>query len=171
MQPNLDDINKKIQENRDFISRIASGIPGFKGYVEKSEKYDADKMVREIISGKIMGFKKSLGVISGELVRKSELDTVQAIDSLSNIVEGVLKKVEYADYGLTGSFSKIKFTEEDQNRLLEFDWRLISKFEEIEKMISAGEGATAEVIENLKKEIRGFEKVFDDRKNVIMEVI
>jgi len=171
MQPNLDDINKKIEENRDFISRIAAGIPGFKGYVERAEKYDADKMVREIITGKMQSLKKQLGIISSDLVKKSELDLVQGLDALSNLVEGVMKKVEYADYGLSGAFSKIKFTEEGQNRLLEFDWRLISKFEEIEKLVDQTAETTAETIDQLKGVVRNFEKDFDDRKNVIMEVI
>lgn len=171
MQPNLDELNKKIEENRDFIDRIAIGIPGFKGYVEKSEKYDADSMLREIIADKIRNLKKELGILSSDLVKKSELEPVQEIDSLSNIIEGILKKVEYADYGLKGPFSKIEFSEENQNRLLEFDWRLISQFDEIEKILTEGKGNPSSMLETLKTQIREYEKLVDDRKYVILEVI
>ena len=47
MQPDLNNLKSKIQANRDFITKIAVGLPGFKGYVEKAENYDADRMVRE----------------------------------------------------------------------------------------------------------------------------
>jgi len=175
MQPDLNNLKSKIQANRDFIDRITTSLPGFKGYVEKSENYDADKMIRSFISDKIYSSKKSLGVISGDNVRSGNLAVTQELDSLSNLLEGLVKKVEYADYGVSGGFSKIKITEEDQNRLLEYDWRLITAFDEVYKLFAnlsslQGEALTLE-INNIKAKIREFEKNFDDRKYVIMEVI
>ena len=175
MQPDLNNLKAKIQANRDFIDRITTSLPGFKGYVEKSENYDADKMIRSFIADKIFSAKKNLGVISGDNVRNGNLGVTGDFDSLSHLLEGLVKKVEYADYGVSGGFSKIKITEEDQNRLLEYDWRLISAFEEIYKLFASlaslqGEPLKTE-INNIKTRIREFEKNFDDRKYVIMEVI
>lgn len=175
MQPDLNNLKAKIQANRDFIDRIATGLPGFKGYVEKSENYDADKIIRGFISDKILLAKKTLGVISGENVKNGNLAVTQEFDSLSHLLEGLVKKIEFADYGVSGGFSKIKITEEDQNRLLEYDWRLITVFDEIYKLLDnlsslQGEALTAE-INSIKTRIREFEKNFDDRKYVIMEVI
>ena len=63
---------------------------------------------------------------------------------LGNVFEGLVKKVQYAEYGPSGQFSKLKITEEDQNRLLEFDWRLIAQFDEILTLIAGlqHQGAT-----------------------------
>ncbi len=175
MQPDLNNLKTKIQANRDLIDRITTGLPGFKGYVEKSENYDADKIIRNFIADKILSAKKNLGVISGDIVRSGNFTVTQDFDSLSNLLEGLLKKVEFADYGVSGGFSKIKITEEDQNRLLEYDWRLITAFDEVFKLFAnlstlQAEALTAE-IGNIKTKIREFEKNFDDRKYVIMEVI
>ena len=136
MQPDLNNLKTKIQANRDFIDRITTSLPGFKGYVEKSENYDADKIIRNFITDKILSSKKNLGVISGDNVRSGNLAATQDFDSLSNLLEGILKKVEFADYGVSGGFSKIKITEEDQNRLLEYDWRLITAFDEVFKLFA-----------------------------------
>ena len=175
MQPDLNNLKSKIQANRDFIDRIAAGLPGFKGYVEKSENYDADRMIRSLIADKILSAKKIIGAASGDNVRSGNLGVTQDFDSLSNLLEGLLKKVEFADYGASGSFSKIKITEEDQSRLLEYDWRLIAAFDDLFKSFAnlsalQGDALTAE-IKNNKAGIRDFEKIFDDRKHVIMEVI
>jgi len=175
MQPDLNNLKAKIQANRDLIDRITTGLPGFKGYVEKSENYDADRMIRRFISDKILSVKKSIGVLSGDNVRNGNFTVTQELDSLSNLLEGLVKKVEYADYGVSGGFSKIKITEEDQNRLLEYDWRLITAFDEVSKMFdnlssAQGDALNAE-IKNIKTKIKEFEKNFDDRKYVIMEVI
>lgn len=175
MQPDVNNLKAKIQANRDFIDRITTSLPGFKGYVEKSENYDADKMIRSFIADKILSAKKNLGVVSGDSVRSGNLGVTQEIDSLSHLLEGLVKKVEYADYGVSGGFSKIKITEDDQNRVLEYDWRLITAFDEIYKLFAnlsslQGDALTAE-IKNIKLKIRDFEKSFDERKYVIMEVI
>jgi len=175
MQPDLNNLKAKIQANRDFIDRIATGLPGFKGYVEKSENYDADKMIRGFVADKILSSKKTLGIISGDNVRNGNLAVTQDLDSLSHLLEGLVKKVEFADYGVSGGFSKIKISEEDQNRLLEYDWRLITAFDEVYNLfanLSSLQGdALINEIKNIKTKIREFEKNFDDRKYVIMEVI
>ncbi len=175
MQPDLNNLKAKISANRDFIDRIITTLPGFKGYVEKAENYDADKMIRGFVADKILSAKKSLGVISGDFAKSKNFEITQEFDSLSNLLEGLVKKVEYAEYGVSGGFSKIKITEEDQNRLLEYDWRLITAFDEIYKLIAnipalQGDPLKAE-ISSIKTKIREFEKNFDDRKYVIMEVI
>ena len=175
MQPDLNNLKSKIQGNRDLIDRITTGLPGFKGYVEKSENYDADKIIRGFIADKILSAKKNLGIISGDHARKGDFAVTQEFDSLSNLLEGLLKKVEFADYGVSGGFSKIKITEEDQNRLLEYDWRLITAFDEVNQLFSSLSSLQAEAliaeISSIKTKIREFEKNFDDRKYVIMEVI
>ena len=155
--------------------RITVQIPFFKGYVEKSENYDADRIIREFIADRILSTKKSLNVMSGDLVKSGDLAMIQEIDSIQNLLEGLLKKVQYADYGVTGGFSRIKITEDDQNRLLEYDWRLISSFDEINSSTSnmqtlQGDSLLQE-LKNLKQKIRDFDKSVDDRKYVIMEVI
>ena len=175
MQPDLNNLKAKIQANRDFIDRITTKLPGFKGYVEKSENYDADRMVREFIADKIRASKKSLNIMSGDLVKTGEISTIQEIDSVQNLLEGLLKKVQYADYGASASFSKIKITEDDQNRLLEYDWRLISAFDEINnaagKLAALQGEQIIQELRNIKQKIRDFDKSIDERKYVIMEVI
>lgn len=175
MQPDLNSLKNKIQANRDFITRIAVGIPGFKGYIEKAENYDADRMIRVFVSDKILVTKKTLAMLSGDLSREADLAALPDLDSLGNVLEGLFKKVQYAEYGPSGQFSSLKITEEDQNRLLEFDWRLIAQFDEILTLtsglqLSRGD-ALKSALKSVKTKVIDFEKLFDERKYVIMEVI
>jgi hypothetical protein len=132
-------------------------------------------MIREFIADKILSAKKSLNVMSGELVKSGDLAIIQEIDSVQNLLEGLLKKVQYADYGVSGGFSRIKISEDDQNRLLEYDWRLISSFDEINIFTANMQNLQGDTLlqemKNLKQKIRDFDKNIDDRKYVIMEVI
>lgn len=175
MQPDLNSLKNKIQANRDFITRIAVGIPGFKGYIEQAENYDADSMIRSFVSDKIAAVKKNIALLSGDLARESDFSALPDLDSLGNIIEGLFKKVQHAEYGPSGNFSKLKITDEDQNRLLEFDWRLIAQFDEVLALTSglqASRGDTLKTaLKSVKTKVLEFEKTFDERKYVIMEVI
>ena len=175
MQPDLNNLKAKIQANRDFITKIAVGLPGFKGYVEKAENYDADRMVREFIAERISAAKKKLSMLSGDLSREADLSALPDMDSLANLLEGLYKKAQYAEYGASGAFSKVKITEEDQNRLLEFDWRLIAAFDEIVAQVNGIQASRGDALiqglKAVKAKILDFEKTFDERKYVIMEVI
>ncbi|NLV68955.1 MAG: hypothetical protein GXY14_14900 [Spirochaetes bacterium] len=175
MQPDLNSLKNKLQANRDFIDRIAAGIPGFRGYLEKAENYDADRMIRQFAADKILTVKKSLAILSGDLSREADLNALQDIDSIGNVLEGVYKKVQFAEYGPSGDFSKLKISDEDQNRLLEFDWRLIGEFDEVVKLVSEMQNARGEALKSALKSVKTailkFEKTFDERKYVIMEVI
>lgn len=175
MQPNLDNVKKKIQENRDLIDRIIVKFPGFKGYVEKAESYDADRVVRSLIVDRIQGMKNDVSAKSSALVKKNAHASLIDLDALSLRLETVIKKCQHADFGTTASMSQLKISEDDKNRLLEYDWRLITALDDLDKQVkdlaaSPDEGL-ASSISGIDGKLREFEKNFDDRKNVLLEVL
>ncbi|MCU0847112.1 MAG: hypothetical protein MUD12_04425 [Spirochaetes bacterium] len=175
MQPNLDNLKKKINENRDFIDKITSKLPGFQGYVEKDELYRADKIIRGFITDAIQKYKNEVNNLSGSMFRGGMMKSLSGLEMVNNNLERVLKKCEYADFGSSSSASGIKIGDEDRNRLLEYDWRLITSAEQLKENLDKLASAKEEEVEGLANEfiakIREFEKSFDDRKNIIMEVI
>jgi len=175
MKPDLNNLKNRIEEKRDFIDRIALEIPFFKGYLVKSENYDADLMIRSFIADKLLSVKKHLGAVSSGALRKENYELIREIESLSVSIEGLVKKVRYAEYGASGVFSKAKITEDDQNRLLEYDWRLISSADElaesVEKIASPDCASIPEGLKSAGGMIADFESAFNERKNVILEVI
>jgi hypothetical protein len=175
MQPNLENLKKKIQDNRDLIDRITLKFPGFKGYVEKAESYAADKIVRDLLADRILGFKNEVNAKLVELEKKQQRDKLGDLDTLGLKMETVIKKCQHADFGRTSALSKMAISEDDKNRLLEYDWRLISALDDMDKKIGELRAATEEnigaVITGIADTLRAFEKNFDERKNVLLEVI
>lgn len=175
MKPDLNNLKNRIEAKRDFIDKIALGIPLFKGYLIKSENYDADLMIRSFLADKLLAVKKHLGTLSSNALKKGEYELIKEIESLSLAVEGLVKKVRYAEYGTTGIFSKAKITEDDQNRLLEYDWRLLSSADDlVESVLKINSPPSLSVLDGLKSAsamIADFESEFNERKNVILEVI
>ncbi|TFH41888.1 MAG: hypothetical protein E4G96_04615 [Chrysiogenales bacterium] len=175
MQPNLDNVKKKIQENRDLVDRITMKVPGFKGYVEKAEINDADRIVRNLLGERVRVFKSDVNAAIADFEKKGERGHHADLDSLGPRMETVIKKCLHSDFGSTSSLSGAAVSEEDRNRLLEYDWRLISSLDELEKgvgeLCAAAPGAMAPAIERVGALLRDFEKGFDERKHVLLEVI
>lgn len=175
MKPDLNNLKKRIEDSRDFIDRIALGIPLFKGYLIKAENYDADSMIRAFLADKLFAVKKNINSLSTEMAKKGDYEILKDINSLSHLVERLVKKVQFAEYGASGVFSRAKITEDDQNRLLEYDWRLLSSMDELaesaERLLSPDCGSLPEGIKSMAGMIADFESAFNERKNVILEVI
>ena len=46
----MSDLFGKIQEGRNFLEELVGKIPGFSGYQERSNRREADKLLREAIA-------------------------------------------------------------------------------------------------------------------------
>ncbi len=174
MQPDLENIKNKVESNTSYIDKISAKLPGFKGYKEKSDIYSVDKIMRNFISEKIQDYKLQVNSISSELFNAQKTDLLPKIDALNNVIERVLKKTQFADFGNTASLSGVAITDEDKNRLLEFDWRLIATIEESQSLLDNlknTDSVTADTIKEFETNIKSFEEAFDDRKNILTEVI
>ncbi len=175
MQPDLDNIKKKVEESRDLIDKISVKIPGFSSMVEQAESYAADQVVRDFMADKVQSIKGELSEVAGRFSREKIYDLMTDIDSLSINFEKLYKMTKFADYASSASASGLKVTEKDKERLLEFDWRLIASLDEFDDVMGRLKGASKEdapaVLNEIRNKISEFEKSFNERKNTIMEVL
>jgi len=175
MQPDLENLKKRIGESKDLVDRLIGRLPGYAGYVEKGEMYEADRVVRGFIAGKLLSYKKVVDGVINDQARKGELSRLTDLESINSLLEKVHKKCAHADYGTSGGMSHVTVSQDDSNKILEFDWRMIGKADELEPEIAKMEGAGGETldaeIKRIRKLIGEFENAFDQRKNVILEVI
>ena len=175
MQPDLENLKNRVQQNRDLVDRITRHIPGFTGYVEKAELYDTDAIVRGFITDKIQEMKGELSSVSAELVKRGEHGPVSDLETLNVPLERLYKKFKHVDFGKPASLAHIAISDEDLNRLLEYDWRLITTVGEIlplvQKLATADSAGFGQGVRDVSLKLKEFEKSFDERKNVILEVI
>jgi hypothetical protein len=175
MQPDLEHLKNKVKANRDLLDRILIKLPGFKGYAEKAEIFETDRVIRNMLADKLQGFKHEINSLSNLLVKKHDTSHLSDLEALNLLLERVLKKCKYADSGSTAIHGRSVITDDDKNRLLEYDWRLITVLDEfdglIKELISAGPDTLGQKMMNFETKMKEFEKNFDERKNVLLEVI
>lgn len=175
MQPDLENIKKKVEESRDLIDKISTKVPGFSSMVEQAESYAADQVVRDFMADRVQGLKGELGEVSGRFSREKVYDLMTDLDSLNINFEKLYKKTKFADYASSASASGLKVSDKDKERLLEYDWRLIASLDEFDDVMGRLKGASREdapaILNEIRSKISEFEKSFDERKNAIMEVL
>lgn len=175
MQPNLGNLKKRIRENRDIIDRISAKLPGFKGYADRADSHDADAIIRNLLADRIRKFKNVINAKSLELAKRGEYLTLPDFESLDIELETVVKKCQHAGSGASASLSRIAVTGDDMARLLEYDWSLITAIDDLEKMADEIRTASADnlgaVTREFASKLKEFEKNFDERKNVLLEVL
>ncbi len=175
MQPDVNKLKQRIRENRDLVDKIASKLPGFKGYADKSDSHDADKMIREIIVDIVKRIKNEVNAASRDLVKGGKYMILPDFESLETKLETLIKKCGYAASGSTTPVSRAALTEDDKSRLLEYDWKLISAIEELEKtakdILSAAQDNPGPAAKKFEAKLNEFESHFDERKNILREVL
>ncbi len=175
MQPDLENLKKRIGESKDLVDRLIGKLPGYSGYVEKGEMYEADRVVRDFIAEKLLSYKKTVEGAIKDQTRKGELSRLTDLEAINTLLEKVHKKCAHADYGKSGAVSRVTVSQDDSNKILEFDWRMIGRADELEPEIAKLDGAEGDALDaeitRIRKLIEEFEKSFDQRKNVILEVI
>ena len=171
MQPDMEHLKSKVTENRDLLDRIILKLPGFEGYVEKGELQRADSIIRNLLADRLQKLKDGVNLLAGDHAASGAMDFLSGLESLSLLFEKLIRGCRYADYGNTAATSGVKLSEEDLNRLLEFDWRLITRLDETEKLIGELSPSAIEGIGAVKKELRNFEEVLGKRKDVVLEVL
>ena len=65
----IPDMYDKAEDDSTILGRLASQIPGFDGYIERSRRREADQILRETISGRLEDSRLQLSNVQQELGR------------------------------------------------------------------------------------------------------
>lgn len=169
---------REYEEKRGLSEKIASYIPGYRGYKQKEIRREADRLLRDFMVKKLETARAFLKEISREVADSDRADLFKMLNRLSAILDRVVNKVEHADYGYSGFFDLLKIREEELDRLVDYDHRLLVVCEEISKDTEeARDIATAgsldqlpHVIRNLRSKVVEFESTFMDREETIVSL-
>jgi uncharacterized protein Yka (UPF0111/DUF47 family) len=158
--------------------RIAAFIPGFRGYKEKELRRESDRLIRNHLNLKLSAAKADLRSIFQKLADRRYLDVTTDMDRLVAKMDRVAEKVNHASYGYTGFFNIVKVKEENLDRMIDFDNKLIDGVNSLAANVNAfkttlSSGDTANLkdkIQAITTELEALEDTFDKREEVILGV-
>lgn len=135
----VSDVYQTIEDESTLLGRLASKVPGFSGYMERSRRREADQILRDTIAARLEQTRLQLSNVHQELSR----DIIKAIDHAEPLgrtdsrLMGLIGKIKDAPQGYSGFFDAVKVKEEDLARLYQFDERMLAYAEEIAADVSA----------------------------------
>lgn len=161
--PSVPNLYQKVEDETTFLGRLASKIPGFRGYMERSRRRQADQLLRDTISGRLEQTRLQLSNVHQELSRDiiKAIDYAEPLGRADSRLMGLIGKIKDAPQGYSGFFDAVKVSEADLARLYAFDESMLDRAEEIDAEVQALQTAVAEDGE-IEEHIRALDAAIQD---------
>jgi hypothetical protein len=164
MEPILD----KARATQNALERIASSVPGFRGYREKELRRDADRLQREYVASRLDLNKKALNEMANAATRSGDLGVINDIEAARKRLDRVAARVRYADRGYAGFFDTVKVDEAALGRVYEIDLGLIQGVEAVQAAAGAvGTTSVKEAVAAMTAQIEALDAQMTDREAVL----
>lgn len=168
----MSDLFDTVKGGQDFIQKIMSYVPGFKGYIERTQRRAADKILRDQVALKYKELATRISGMKKDLVDAGEFNLLEDMDSIHLKLVTFSDRIRNASYGYSGFFDSVKINEKELEKLYQFDLA----FFEIADQISSGLDNVAAGIggEGLKSALRSVDglallvgETFDKRYQIL----
>ena len=168
-----DQIYEKIGSDMDIFKRLASKIPGFKGYIERSNRRDADKLVRETVAKRYEEQWQRVSSLQRDFISRGEIGLIDDLEASAIKLRTFADRVRRATYGYAGFFDAVKINEQELAQMYEYDLKMLDLGDEVARAIdhvemSIGSDGLPAAIRNLTTLAQQSIDVFNRREEVIL---
>jgi len=155
------DIHDRVMGDQpnSIFHKIAGIIPGYKGYMDRERRRDADKLLRMHLARQYTSQRDRLNRAQQALMRARQLKSIGEVDRLAGVLQRFIDRLSTATYGYTGLFDPIKIEAQDLDQLYAFDMALAGGIDQVSAAIDSIEGADPE---ELPTSISRLSTILDD---------
>ncbi len=169
----MSDILGRVMDEQDIFKKLLRKIPGFKGYVDRTNRRSADKLLRETISSRFDGFGQRISALQRDLISQGGLSWVDDLEAAAIKIRIFTDRIRTASYGYAGFFDAIKVRSEELAMIYQYDLALMESGDEVERAIdnveaSIGTDGLATAIRHLTAQAQKCVEAFDKRAEVIL---
>ncbi len=129
-------------EELSTFERITLFIPGFKGYKEKELRRESDRLIREKIFSNLDGAERSFREALTYLPRPISEDIMTLVDIIIYRLQELKDSVKFGESGYSGFFDVEKVREDDLEKVLKNDLKLLrvseKVFKDVQELSSKG---------------------------------
>jgi hypothetical protein len=126
-----DQIFQKVTGSMDIFKKIASKIPGFKGYVERQNRRDSDKLIRDTIYRRFRELEGRVSDLQVEFINQGEIKYTDDLEKAALRLRTFADRVRTAPRGYSSLFEAVKINEPELAKLYEYDALLLDKVDAI----------------------------------------
>jgi hypothetical protein len=171
----MDDILERVTGESDFIKKILGKLPGFQGYVEREDRRNADKLLRESIADRFENLWRRISSLQKEAISNGEIEKVDDLESSAIKLRQFIDRIRNASYGYAGFFDVIKVNTEELNAIYQYDLQMLELEDEISRAVdnvetSFGTDGLPAAIRHLTTLSQSCLDIFNQRKEVIVKM-
>ncbi len=171
----MNDILERVTGESDFIKKIFGKLPGFRGYVEREDRRNADKLLRESIAERFENLWRRISSLQKEAISNGEIEKIDDLESSAIKLRQFIDRVKTASYGYAGFFDVIKVNTEELNAIYQYDLKMLELEDEISRAIdniesSFGTDGLPAAIRHLTTLSQSCLDNFNQRKEVIVKM-
>jgi hypothetical protein len=133
----MPDYQQRVLDSQGQFRKLEARLPGFKGYLAKEARREADKMLRSSISRQLDQQKSRLQQLSAKLATAGDLDTPPAVERVRMRLQTVSDKIRTATYGYAGFFDAATVNEPELDALYTFDNSLLDDVAAVATAVTA----------------------------------
>jgi len=167
-----DDLFQTVTGSMDIFKKIASKIPGFKGYIERQNRRDSDKIIRDTIYRRFRELEGRVSELQVEFISQGEISYIDDLERAALRLRTFADRVRTAPRGYSSLFEAVKINEDELAKLYEYDATLLDKSDEVGRAIdniqsSIGTDGLPAAIRNLQTLSKECVKAYDRRQEVV----
>jgi hypothetical protein len=127
----MSDLFDRVTGHQDLFTRILAKVPGFSGYIERQNRRQADKILREAIADRFQEQWQRISGLQRELIRQGQLQYAGDLEAAALKLRQFIDRVRTASYGYAGFFDAIKINEKELAQVYQYDLALLTMNDEI----------------------------------------
>lgn len=127
----MSDLFDRVTNDQNALQKLLGKLPGFKGYLERTNRRAADKLLRETIANRFEEQWKRISAVQTELIKQDGIQFITELESSSLKLRQFIDRVRRAAYGYAGFFDAVKVNEEELSQVYSFDLALVNLVDEI----------------------------------------
>ena len=151
----MSDLLNRVTDEQNALQKLLAKLPGFKGYIDKTNRRAADKMVRETVANRFEEQWQRISAIQRDLISQGGLQYITQLEASALKLRQFIDRIRRASYGYAGFFDAVKINEEELSQVYQFDLTLLNLCEDVGRAIdnveaSLGTDGLPAAMRNLK---------------------
>ena len=170
----MDEFFQKVTSQQDPFKRLGSLIPGFKGYIERQNRRDADKLLRDTVARRFDEQWKRISQLQVDMVSQGMISYVDDMERASLQLRTFIDKISTAPRGYSGLFDAVKINEKELEAIYQYDAAFFDLAEQVGRAIDhveaslGDEDALPAAIRNLTSLARTAVETYNRRSEVVI---
>jgi hypothetical protein len=133
----MPDYRPRVEESQGSFRKLVARLPGFKGYIAKEARREADKMLRTYIGRQLDQQRTRMQQLGTKLATSGNLNAVTALEQVRMRLQTISDKIKTATYGYAGFFDAATVNEKELDALYDFDNSLMAEVDAITAAVTA----------------------------------